>query len=72
MNTLKPVLLGVLALVLVLVVLSFVRKPVSAPTQTTTVQETNLGAELNSLDATDLDTGADTQLDQLNSDSSSF
>lgn len=72
MKSLKPVLLVVFALVLVLVVYSAVKKPSYAPTQNTATVEENLNNELNSLDATDLDTGTNSQLEQLSSDSSSF
>lgn len=43
------------------------------PSQKTgTLEEATLNQDLSSLDATDLDTGIDAQLDQLSSDSSSF
>lgn len=72
MNHLKPVLIVVFALVLVLVVISLVKRPnAESPVQTAVLEE-NLNSDLNSLDATDLDTGTDTQLDQLSSDSSTF
>lgn len=71
MRKIEPILLGLLALILVLIVYSLMKPANYAPTQSTqTVKDLN--SELNSLDATDLDTGTDSQLDQLNSDSSTF
>ncbi len=49
------------------------KKSAVVPTQTTgSVQQTTLSSDLDNLDATDIDTGVDSQLDQLTSDSSTF
>lgn len=75
MKNLKPVLIAAAALVIVLVFVSFAmhKSTTSVPAPTTsTVQGDTLDSDLNSLDATDLDTGTDSQLEQLNSESSSF
>jgi len=72
---------SILIFLAVLVVVGFTllilvaKKPANAPTQTTgstQQQQTTLSSDLDSLDATDIDTGVDTQLDQLTSDSSTF
>lgn len=72
MTSIKTI-LAVLFLAFVVVIgLTFVKKPTTyAPTQSPSTVE-NLNSDLNSLDATDLDTGANAQLDKISSDSSSF
>lgn len=73
MRKVEPILLGLLALILVLVVYSLVKGTSYAPTQTTnTTSVENLNSDLKALDAIDLDTGTDAQLNQLSQDSSSF
>lgn len=76
MKNLKPVLIAVGAFLIVLFAVSLVmKKPASnslTESTTGTVQEENLNSDLNSLDATDLDTGTNGQLDQLDTASSSF
>lgn len=71
MRKIEPILLGFLALILVLIVYSLVKPASYTPLQNTTAVE-DLNSDLKALDATDLDTGTDAQLDQLSSDSTSF
>lgn len=75
MKDLRSILIFLVVLVVVglsLLVL-VAKKPANAPTQTTgTVQQTTLSSDLDSLDATDIDTGVDSQLDQVTSESSTF
>lgn len=72
MKDLKSIVtLAVILVVVLLATLAFVsNKSTSVPSQTASVE--NLDSDLNSLDATDLDTGFNSQLDQLSSDYSSF
>lgn len=71
MKKIEPILLGLLALMLVLIVYSLMKPASYSPLQNTTAVE-DLNSDLKALDATDLDTGTNSQLDQLSSDSSSF
>lgn len=73
MKDLKSIVtLSVILVVVLLATLALVsNRGSSTPSQTASVEE-NLDSDLNSLDATDLDTGFNSQLDQLSSDSSSF
>lgn len=69
----RNILILVVVLLIAGAVLWMVRKPVSyAPSQNTTAQEENLNNDLNSLDNTNLDSGVDTGLNQVSSDSSGF
>ena len=73
MKGLRTIIVVLFLSLVVVVALTLLNKPKTyAPTQNTSSLQGNLDSNLKALDSIDLNTETDNQLNQLNSDSSSF